>query len=481
MSLSATLASALSGLTVNARAAETVSSNVANALTPGYGRRDIALATAPLYGVQVTGVTRDVDERLVGDRRLADAAVGFADTRAGAADRISAVFGAPGDGDDLAGLIDAFAAALTEATSRPDLTARLDAAVVAAGRITDELGRRTDQIQDLRQTAEAAIGDDVARLNDGLKIVADLNAEILRQNAHGREVAGLLDQRQAALDSIGDIVPIRTYPRQDGAVAVVTETGGVLLDGGRPAVVGFTPATLIVPDMTLASGGLSGLTLNGRPVDAGAAFGPLSGGSLAAHFKVRDVDAPAAQDRLDALARDLVERFEDPAVDPTLGAGDPGLFTVNGAALDPADTVGLAGRLAVNAAVDPAEGGATWRLRDGIGAAAPGPAGLTTTLQALSAALDAPRLPATGGFAAARGASGLASDVMSSAARDRAGAELGLTFATARQEGLRDAELAKGVDTDAEMQRLLLIEQAYAANARVIEVVNTLLDRLTRL
>ncbi len=75
---------------------------------------------------------------------------------------------------------------------------------------------------------------------------------------------------------------------------------------------------------------------------------------------------------LDGMARDLYERFADPALDPTIAAGDPGLFTDRGAAFDPADEVGLAGRIAVNAAVDPAQGGQSWRLRDGIYAAAPG-------------------------------------------------------------------------------------------------------------
>ena len=35
-----------------------------------------------------------------------------------------------------------------------------------------------------------------------------------------------------------------------------------------------------------------------------------------------------------------------------------------------------------------------------------------------------------------------------------------------------------GVDVDAQMQDLLLIEQAYAANARVIEIASQMIDRL---
>ena len=37
---------------------------------------------------------------------------------------------------------------------------------------------------------------------------------------------------------------------------------------------------------------------------------------------------------------------------------------------------------------------------------------------------------------------------------------------------------ADGVDSDAEMQRLLQYEQAYAANARVIQAIQTMMDQI---
>lgn len=42
-------------------------------------------------------------------------------------------------------------------------------------------------------------------------------------------------------------------------------------------------------------------------------------------------------------------------------------------------------------------------------------------------------------------------------------------------------ELADGVDTDAELQRLILVEQAYAANARIIEVVDEMMNDILRI
>jgi flagellar hook-associated protein 1 FlgK len=41
--------------------------------------------------------------------------------------------------------------------------------------------------------------------------------------------------------------------------------------------------------------------------------------------------------------------------------------------------------------------------------------------------------------------------------------------------------LAEGVDSDAELQRLILVEQTYAANAKMIEVLDDLMQLITRI
>ncbi|MBC7179989.1 MAG: flagellar hook-associated protein FlgK, partial [Roseovarius sp.] len=75
MTLGSALSSALSGLAANTRAVDVLSGNLANALTEGFAPREITLAaTRDSRGVQVTGVSRQVDLGLLSDRRLADSA-----------------------------------------------------------------------------------------------------------------------------------------------------------------------------------------------------------------------------------------------------------------------------------------------------------------------------------------------------------------------------------------------------------------------
>ncbi len=66
-------------------------------------------------------------------------------------------------------------------------------------------------------------------------------------------------------------------------------------------------------------------------------------------------------------------------------------------------------------------------------------------------------------------------------AGDAQHAEDDLGFARARNDALRIAEFETGVDTDQEMQQLLLVEKAFSANARVMQTIEDLLDTLLRI
>lgn len=482
MSISATMSSALSGLTASARGADVVASNIANALTEGYARRELQLTARSLggtgQGVQVAGVVRATDMVLVGDRRLADASAADRQARADFLSTVEQALGSPEEERSITARIAAFDASLLAAASRPDSEARLNAVVEAARSLTSAFNGASRVIQDARTVADEAIAREVRLVNDTLAAIADTNAKILTLSSSGRDASTLMDQRQQFVDRIAGIIPLREVDRGMGVIALYTAGGAPLLDGIRPAQLGFDPAGIVTPAMTEAAGGLSGLTLNGRPIVMGEG-GPLSGGSLSAHFAIRDTLGPGAQMRLDALARDLVERLADPAVDPTRAPGAPGLFTDGGLALDPVNETGLALRLQLNPLADPLQGGQLHRLRDGLGTPTPGLSGQSALLTALETALTRPRQPVSGGFMLGeRSLSVLAGQVVSILSEARLSAESEASFGTARAAALKAMELEGGVDTDQELQRLLAVEQTYGANARVIRAVDDMLQMI---
>ena len=171
--------------------------------------------------------------------------------------------------------------------------------------------------------------------------------------------------------------------------------------------------------------------------------------------------------------------MQDAGLDPTTPTGAAGLFTDAGAYVDAANEVGLASRISVNAVVDPDRGGESWRLRDGLGAAVRGPVGNAELLHSFASALSSTRSYASGGFAGQiAAASDLASLVTEKFGSQRLGAEQKLTFASVRATEAEQFLMADGVDTDRELQRLMLIEQAYAANARVLQTVDDMMNAL---
>jgi flagellar hook-associated protein 1 len=483
MSLSATLSSALSGLTAASRAAEIVSSNVANARTEGYGRRELELAARRLgtdgHGVEVIGTTRNVNQILLSDRRVADAGAADRDVRQAFLARLEEVLGNSDSEASLSGRAARLSSSLIEAASRPESQARLSAVLDAARGLAGSVASAATDVQTARTTADKRIATEVAEVNTALKQIAEMNIQIRAISGTGQDASALMDQRQQLTDRIAGIVPLREVAREHGQIALFTTGGAMLLEGSRPAELGFTPVGLITADMTLTGGALSGLMLNGRPVPIGASGSLMAGGSLAANFAIRDDLGVSAQTQLDALARDLTERFQNPLLDPTLAPGDAGLFTDNGAAFAPANEVGLAQRLRVNAVADPAAGGAVWRLRDGMGSTAPGISGNSALLSALQTALSAPRTPVSGGFLpGARSFAAMTTDIVSGIAGQRLAADADVSFSTARADALRQMELEQGVDTDQEMQNLLQIERVYAANARVIQTVDDMIQIL---
>lgn len=482
MSVNNTLSNALSGLVAASRAAEVVSSNISNAMTDGYGIRELQLSAmsrdGTSTGVKVQGIVRRSDIGLITDRRAADSGHSSAETSWSYFETVQNVIGLPGQDGSLNDRIAEFESSLIEATSRPDSQPRLLNVLRSAQGVAYQINTISDQIQMERQTADRLLEAEVERLNTFLGHIETLNRDVRLQNGAGRDASSLMDQRQQMIDQIASLVPINELPRDHGEIALMTTGGAILLDG-KAAQLHFEAVGVVTADMTVQSGALSQLRINGEIIDTQKKFHSMTGGKLAELFKVRDEYAVESQAAIDGFARDLVERYQDPQIDATLSSGDPGIFTDLGFALDTADEIGIAGRLTVNSKIDPADGGEIWRLRAGLNASGPGDVGDATILSRLSNAISVERVPPSGGFiAASRSSSGLASDLLSRIGAERESADANLGYAATKFATLKSLELQNGVDTDHELQQLLLIEQTYAANAKMVQAVDDMIQQL---
>ena len=483
MSISSALTSATSGLSVSARLADTISSNVANALTEGYATRRTEITSLSLggygAGARVGTTTRAENAFVTATRRTADAAVGATQVRSEAYDRMMTAMGEPGADSALSTLATGLETALMSATASPQSTATLAKAVEAASSLASALNRISEENVALRSEADAEIARQVDTVNRSLHAVDDINRKIAVMARQGLDTTSLQDERGRLIDGIASIVPVKTAVRENGALAIYSQNGGALLDG-KVYALAFTPAANVVtPDLTVGSG-LSGLSQDqGAPsgptaVPAGTGSGLFDGGSLAALFELRDRIVPEFDTEVDAYATDLIGRFQALMPPASLDASGGGLF------VDTGSGVGIAGRIAVNAAVDPEAGGAVWRLRDGLSAVSVGTEGNGAILQALSDAMSAERTPT--GFlsqSAANDSATMASEIATFFAGRGARSDEDLAFLSARRSTLAEEETnAVGVDSDSELQALMLVEQAFAANAKVLSVIDDLMKLL---
>lgn len=485
MSLSSAFGNALSGLNASAVRAELVSTNIANAMTEGYARRDVSLSSVVVGGnggsggVQVSDVERAENAIATATRRGSGAEYSNQSIQANTLAQITTALGDLGAHGSLGQQFVELESSLLAASNDPSSGSALTNVVSRAQDIAVTLNRLSLNNNQMRQDADEAINRQVETLNSALSEIKDLNVEIRRITNSSGDTSSLFDKRDSLISQVNDIVPVNVMRREHDQVALFSPTGGILLDG-QPAQFSFAPTGTITHNLTLGGGALSPLMVNGTAVQMNAHPSFYDGGSLSALFAKRDVEVPQFGDRIDALAADLVERFQTPTVDPTLAATDPGLFTDAGGFFTAASQPGLAGRISLNVAVDPAVGGAAWRLRDGFNAVAQGQIGNNAQLVSKLNAFGAQVTPNPGlSITTPMSAAGFANEISADYRFQEVAASDKSVYLNSKLNGLKEVEAnVTGVDIDQQVQQLMEIEKAYAANARVMSVLDELIDRL---
>jgi len=188
MSISSAMSNAVLGLRAAGRGAEVVSSNISNALTPGYGRRELVLTSGSFGGVREAGVVRLVDAGLASDRRLSEASNSNAQAQLDFHLRVESLLGTPGSAGSLSARLASFEGSLITAASRPDAPERLEMVVSEASDLAQTLGNASDGIQAARSQADQSINAQVKTLNASLAQAQKLNVEIQTTRTRGGDV-----------------------------------------------------------------------------------------------------------------------------------------------------------------------------------------------------------------------------------------------------------------------------------------------------
>jgi flagellar hook-associated protein 1 FlgK len=324
MSLSDALSIAMSGLRANQAAMSLVSSNVANAETPGYVRKTLnQVATdSGAFGsnVRTVGVNRELDQYIQAQLRTETSGAGYASLRSNFLQQLQSLYGNP---DSVGTLEDAFNKLTTAvqalSTSADSQSARIGV-VNAANVLASQLNSMTQGIQTLRGAAENGINDSVNTANNLMSQIATINNQLAANPAGGTSTdsstAALLDQRDHYITQLSELMDIRVTTNGANQVTVFTSSG-VELVGNQAARLSFNAQGTVTPntqfDTDPLKSNLGSVVIsynNGGSIDL-TASGGIKSGKIAAYTELRDKSLVEAQNQLDQFAASLSSALSD--------------------------------------------------------------------------------------------------------------------------------------------------------------------------
>lgn len=475
MTLSSALSNALSGLRTSAFAADVVGTNLANSLNENFGRRQVELGQRGIGvqgGVEIVAINRATNQVANTDWRKANGAEQALNAKIYASERVSRVIGDPSSDNSLTSALTNLESSLLSASSRPDLIHRLEGVGYALSEVVSKINDTGDEIQSRRKAADDGITTAVFEINQTLEGIEKNNRQIATARQGGTNISDYLDQRDTLLDKLSEFVDVQVFQRENNTIALYS-TGGIALLDPEASTFEFQPASVVTADLNVGNGTLATVTVNGQAIDSSR----LKGGVLESYFNIRDHDMVDAQNELDAFAFDLAERLNDPSVDPSLSGVTPGLLTDGGGVVDHVNLVGLASRLQLNTSVDPNTGGNASLIRDGLYAVGSPNPGAATILNNMSSALSAQAVASFGQFTGlSKSSNQFAAQLASSYFSLEAKLESQHVALQAEKNLYAELKYANSVDTDTELQKLMVIEQAYGANAQVIRAIDEMMD-----
>ena len=353
MSLGSALATAIAGLHTNQAALSIVSSNIANAQTPGYVSRTLTqiqvagASTDAGASVRAMGVNRQLDQYLQTQLRTETSAGAYADQMSNVMAQLQSVYGNPGGAGTLETAYNNFTSALQALSASSGAQSARSLALSTAQSLALNLNTATQGVQALRSNAEQDIAASVLRANNAMTQIAKLNAQLQSLQPGDNTGATLEDQRDAAIKDLSELIDIRVV-KDNANVATVYTTSGLQLVGVQAAQMSFSSqgtlnaSSLWNQNPALSTAGSLTLTLgNGSSVDL-IATNSVGSGRLGADLKLRDNVLVQAQTQLDQLAATLASSLSDQTTSgATVTSGSQAGFDLDLSNVLPGNTINL--------------------------------------------------------------------------------------------------------------------------------------------
>ncbi|ARQ00788.1 flagellar hook-associated protein FlgK [Pseudorhodoplanes sinuspersici] len=326
MSLSQALNTSVAGLKVAQTGLSVIASNVANAETPGYVRKTLHQSAVSIgaagVSVRTESINRELDAYLQRQLRTEAAGGAYASLRADFYSQLQRIYGDPGAEATLETSYSNFTTALQGLSTSPDAPAARSAVISAAQVLAQQLNSMSTAIQGMRSDAELGLSDSVQRANNAMQQIAAINRQLALNTRPDAATASLLDQRDAYIDELSQLMDIRVVPGDLNQINVFTNSG-VQLVGTDAAKLKFDPQGTMTaaaqwsPDAGKRTvGTLTLVTPTGGEVDL-LMNGSIRSGEIAAYIEMRDDILVQAQAQLDELAAMMASALSDATIPST--------------------------------------------------------------------------------------------------------------------------------------------------------------------
>ena len=320
MSLGSALATAMSGLRANQAALSIVSSNIANAQTPGYVTQS-SIQAETLTGdlganVTVLGVNRQLNQFIQTQLRNETSGGAYADQMATVLTQLQSVYGTPGEAGTLETAYSKFTTALQSLQTNSGSSSAQINTVTAAQSLAQQLNSTTQGIQALRSNAEQDINISVGQANAAMTQIAQINTQLQGLKSTDPTAATLMDQRDQAVDRLSQLMDIRVSTDNTNQTTVYTTTG-VELVGVQASTLNFNSQGTLNANSQWSSnpanstvGNLTIKLANGAVIDL-IGTGSINSGQIAADVTLRDKTLVQAQAQVDQLAASIASAMSD--------------------------------------------------------------------------------------------------------------------------------------------------------------------------
>jgi flagellar hook-associated protein 1 FlgK len=431
--------------------------NIANVNTEGYSRQRIDFRTSPPGGIGQYNTGSGVDVEFLGrvrDRLLDEqiregqSQVSYWSRRNESLENVEGILNGLGDAN-IDSRLQQFWSAWQDLANDPESESSRMQLLQRTQSLTSSIQRAHSDLSAQLENANEQIFAEVESLNQLTAQAANLNVAINQAELGGNEAADLRDSRDLIIEQISKIIDVSTEEQPNGVVNVYSG-GHVLVQADRSVDVYVSPMAGNSSQLPTIKNGITGSELN------------ITQGSLRALLDLRDSDIMPTLTDLDTLANTLADR-----VNETHRTG-----------------YGLDNTSGINFFADGVTGAADIRINEAI---------VDDVARIASASMP----DASGDNSIALAIAAIQQEKLMNGGRDsldefnrnialRAGSSLSYAQSqfeiedTAQENLLNRRASISGVSVDEEMTRMIQVQKAYDAAAKIVmttdEMISTLIN-----